>query len=169
MQKCLILFGILFGILLGMYSGMQKCKQIHSLTCNSSYLYDAFLSTCHQGSIAVCVQFAESLYAFWLVQCPVIHKTWALPVQAPPVVPSSAQADLRDPQDAASHSDADSAADESEDGSYASSSEGISEDVISRLGSHAAAGPRKLGSIASTYWRLERQDRKENLSVIDER
>lgn len=85
------------------------------------------------------------------------------------MVPSSAQADLRDQQDAASHSDADSAADESEDGSCASSSEAISEDVISRLGSHSAAGPRKLGSIASTYWRPERQDRKENLSVIDER
>ncbi|KAL0054064.1 hypothetical protein WJX82_003186 [Trebouxia sp. C0006] len=45
----------------------------------------------------------------------------------------------------------------------------VSEEVISRLGSHAGAGPRKLGSIASTYWRPERQDRKENLSVIDER
>ncbi|KAK9819819.1 hypothetical protein WJX72_002761 [[Myrmecia] bisecta] len=29
--------------------------------------------------------------------------------------------------------------------------------------------PRRAGSIASTYWRPERRDRKENLSVIDER
>ena len=75
MHKCLILFGILFRILFGMYSGMQKRKEIHSLTCNSSYLYDASLSICLQGSTAVCVHFAESLYAFWLVRCPVINKT----------------------------------------------------------------------------------------------
>jgi hypothetical protein len=85
------------------------------------------------------------------------------------MVPGSTQAELRGQDIAASESDADSAADESDNDSYASSSEAVSEDVISRLGSHAEAGPRKLGSIASTYWRPERQDRKENLSVIDER
>lgn len=63
----------------------------------------------------------------------------------------------------------DAEAESSEDESDASSSEALSEDMSSRLGSHAGAGPRKLGSIASTYWRPERQDRKENLSVIDER
>lgn len=91
---------------------------------------------------------------------------------APSVVPGSTQAELRGQDIAASESDADSAADESDNDSsdsYASSSEAVSEGVISRLGSHAGAGPRKLGSIASTYWRPERQDRKENLSVIDER
>lgn len=65
--------------------------------------------------------------------------------------------------------DSDTEADGSEDESYVSSSEALSEDVSSRLGKYAGAGPRKLGSIASTYWRPERQDRKENLSVIDER
>lgn len=86
-------------------------------------------------------------------------------VQAPTVVPSTNQAALDEQHDTASGSEAD----ESEDESYASSSEALSEEVSSRLGSHAGAGPRKLGSIASTYWRPERQDRKENLSVIDER
>ena len=71
--------------------------------------------------------------------------------------------------DPAAASEATSEADDSDVDSEASSSEAISEDVISRLGSHASAGPRKLGSIASTYWRPERLDRKENLSVIDER
>lgn len=65
--------------------------------------------------------------------------------------------------------DSDAETDGSEDESHASSSEALSEDVSSRLGSHAGARPRKLSSIASTYWRPERQDRKENLSVIDER
>ncbi|DBA99090.1 hypothetical protein WJX77_009113 [Trebouxia sp. C0004] len=88
---------------------------------------------------------------------------------APSVVPDGTQAEPRGQNIAASESEADSAADESDNDSYASSSEAVSEDVISRLGSHAGAGPRKLGSIASTYWRPERQDRKENLSVIDER
>lgn len=85
------------------------------------------------------------------------------------MVPGSTQAELRVQNIAASESDANSAADESDNDSDASSSEAVSEDLISRLGSHAGAGPRKLGSIASTYWRPERQDRKENLSVIDER
>ena len=85
------------------------------------------------------------------------------------MVPSSSQSQLTGQQGAAAYSEADSEVGESDDSSYASSSEAISEDTISRLGSHASAGPRKLGSIASTYWRPERQDRKENLSVIDER
>ena len=85
------------------------------------------------------------------------------------MVPGSTQAELRGHDVAASDSEADSAADESDNDSYASSSEAVSEDVISRLGSNAGAAPRKLGSIASTYWRPERQDRKENLSIIDER
>ncbi len=85
------------------------------------------------------------------------------------MVPSSSQAELRGQAHADRDSEADSEVDESDDGSYAPSSEVMSEDIISRLGSHAGAGPRKLGSIASTYWRPERQDRKENLSVIDER
>ncbi len=85
------------------------------------------------------------------------------------MVPGSTQAELRGHDIAASQSDADSSAEESDNDSYASSSEAVSEDVISRLGRHDGAGPRKLGSIASTYWRPERQDRKENLSVIDER
>ena len=86
-------------------------------------------------------------------------------VQAPPVVLSSNQA----AHDGQHGTASDSEADESEDVSYASSSEALSEEVSSRLGSHAGAGPRKLGSIASTYWRPERRDRNENLSVIDER
>jgi hypothetical protein len=85
------------------------------------------------------------------------------------VVPGSTHAELRGQDVAASESESDSAADESDNDSYVSSCEAVSEEVISRLGSHAGAGPRKLGSIASTYWRPERQDRKENLSVIDER
>lgn len=88
-----------------------------------------------------------------------------LPLQAPTVVPSSTGAGPSNQNDFTSDAEADS----SEEASDASSSEALSEDMSSRLGSHAAAGPRKLGSIASTYWRPERQDRKENLSVIDER
>ena len=88
-----------------------------------------------------------------------------LPLQAPTVVPSSTGAGPSNQNDFTSDAEADS----SEEASDASSSEALSEDVSSRLGSHAAAGPRKLGSIASTYWRPERQDRKQNLSVIDER
>ena len=53
--------------------------------------------------------------------------------------------------------------------SEVSSSEALSEELSSRLDSHSQAGTRKMGSIASTYWRPERRDRKENLSVIDER
>lgn len=86
--------------------------------------------------------------------------------QAPPVVPSStAAAPLEEEPDRAS----DAASDDLDDESYASSSETLSEDISCQLGSPAGAAPRKLGSIASTYWRPERQDRKENLSVIDER
>ena len=33
----------------------------------------------------------------------------------------------------------------------------------------SSRGPGRPGSIASTYWRDERQDRKELLAVIDER
>lgn len=88
-----------------------------------------------------------------------------LPIQAPTVVPSSTGAGPSNQNDITSDAEAGSSQDESD----ASSSEALSEDVSSRLGSHAGAGPRRLGSIASTYWRPERQDRKENLSVIDER
>ena len=87
-------------------------------------------------------------------------------VQAPPVVPSSPQAELRGRHN---FGPAELEGIGSDDDSGASSSEAISEEVISRLGSHASAGSRRQGSIASTYWRPERQDRKENLSVIDER
>ena len=88
-----------------------------------------------------------------------------MPTQAPPVVPGSTGAGPSDQHDMNLDADADG----SEDESFASSSEALSEDLSSRLGSHAGAGARKLGSIASTYWRPERQDRKENLSAIDER
>lgn len=53
--------------------------------------------------------------------------------------------------------------------SEVSSSEFLSEEVSSRLDSLSQAGTRKVGSIASTYWRPERRDRQENLSVVDER
>ena len=36
-------------------------------------------------------------------------------------------------------------------------------------GSEAGSKGRRVGSIASTYWRPAREDRKEALSVIDER
>ena len=98
-----------------------------------------------------------------LICCP--PHAHLLPTQAPPVVLSSTGAESSDQLDTISDAEADG----SEDESYASSSEALSKDVSSRLGSHAGASPRKLGSIASTYWRPERQDRKENLSVIDER
>lgn len=90
---------------------------------------------------------------------------YLLLAQAPPVVPSSTAA--VPPEETGRASDA--ASDTSDDESYASSSEPFSEDMSSQLGSQAGAAARRLGSIASTYWRPERQDRKENLSVIDER
>ncbi|KAL3156668.1 Protein ltv1 [Trebouxia sp. C0009 RCD-2024] len=83
---------------------------------------------------------------------------------APPVVQSSTAAGPIEEADRASGA----ASDDSDDESYASSSEPLFEDISSRLGSQAGAAS-KLGSFASTYWRPERQDRKENLSVIDER
>ena len=86
-------------------------------------------------------------------------------LQAPAVVSGSHEAAAVEHNVTAS----DSEADESDAESYASSSEAMSEEISSRLSSHAGAGTRKLGSIASTYWRPERLDRKENLSVIDER
>lgn len=88
----------------------------------------------------------------------------ALLTQAPPVVQSSTAAGPIEEADRASGA----ASDDSDDESYASSSEPLFEDISSRLGSQAGAAS-KLGSFASTYWRPERQDRKENLSVIDER
>ena len=78
---------------------------------------------------------------------------------------ASAQHPAADQRD----SDDDDFEDDEAASSEVSSSEALSEELSSRLDSHSQAGTRKVGSIASTYWRPERRDRKENLSVIDER
>ena len=55
-------------------------------------------------------------------------------------------------------------------GRVAAAGEGLGVRVRVGNGSGAGsdAGSRRAGSIASTYWRLERTDRKEALSAIDE-
>ena len=60
------------------------------------------------------------------------------------------------------------------DSDYESGSEGGEtqegqQSAAGRGGGGSSRGPGRPGSIASTYWRDERQDRKELLAVIDER
>ncbi len=50
-----------------------------------------------------------------------------------------------------------------------SGSEGGEERGAAERAGGSSRGPGRPGSIASTYWRDERQDRKELLAVIDER
>ena len=86
---------------------------------------------------------------------------------APATPPEEASADEEDGSSVWSSEEAGS---DEAGGRVAAAGQGLGDRVRVRDGSSAGsnAGPRRAGSIASTYWRPERTDRKEALSAIDE-
>lgn len=73
-------------------------------------------------------------------------------------------------EDTSSEWSSDEAGSDEAGGRVAAAGEDVGDRFRARNGSSAGsdAGSRRAGSIASTYWRPERTDRKEALSAIDE-